>query len=411
MIADMYLNGGYIDYYNLDQSVEMKYFQQRQQFLMQNIEKKMQNARITKINAVLGLKQKEYADFQKTLESKLAQSLKSNIGSNNLDIELSQLSENIDGYWDAAIESSDAVVSRVKQRDYMQAYWRFGELINQVLTAPGGVEVDTKIFEDMLKKLNLEAMKEYVHEIGNSLGYIGELSGMVLLTQIANDMLTSLEGTKAGKDLKITITNTGTKNTINTNKRVKTDNIAVFSSGNDVLFTLNLSSKFNNQYSERKKTTTSVKLVSQTIGSFLSANPEYSPHVYNTISYHWDTNSDIRRDLLGNMSALMRETIGGQMLYDHILGTGDYVSMGQYSFEDTISLVNYGGKIYTTYGILDVVRKRKKFNKAQISMNNRNSWVPGGMRSPSIIQNIYDAQRRIDAFNMTYTQSLGNALN
>lgn len=417
----------YIDYYNsVNVSTEMNFFKQRQKFLMQAISKKAENTKIINLNRLVSRKQTEYEQLKQQMEKTILKGIQDGIGTQNkLNGDLEAMATNIEGYLLHQGQTTVSAFQIAQQQDYMQAYYNFQNLIEQVLQAPPeGIEIQTSEFLTLLNKLDFSKIQNMLSETGNSLGYIGELSGLMVMIDIANQLLENFS--KFGGSsitlgpLTMEIQNTGQKTvkkkSSNKSMRIGTDNLLIIKSGNQVLFTLNMSNKFNTKYKANlpKKKTTTAKLVTQSVGSFLEDNPQYAYSVYNIISYHWDQDYGVRTDFgFGNtmLNGLMRQTIGGQMLYQHIFGTGKQVNNGTYDFSDTISLIAYGTKIYATSNILNVVQKRGKFNKAQIDTRGRAGWCPYGNRRRSIIEDEYEAQRRIAAFTMTYSQSLGQSLN
>lgn len=422
----MSVAASYIDYYNsINVSTEMNFFKQRQKFLMKAIEKKSENAKVVNLNRLISRKQAEYEQLKNTMEQTILKGIQDGLGNNGaLNGDLEIMASNIEGYLLHAGQESVSAFQIAQQQDYMQAYYNFKNLIESVLMAPPeGIEIQTSEFITLLNKLDFSKIQTMLTETGNSLGYIGELSGLMIMIDIAQHLLENF-GSFGGSfnlgTLTMEIQNTGQKTVkkkgSNKSMRIGTDNLLIIKQGNQVLFTLNLSNKFNTKYKANmpKKKTTTAKLVTQSVGSFLVDNPQYAYSMYNIISYHWDRDHGYRTDFgLGNtmLNGLMRQTIGGQMLYQHIFGTGKQVNNGTYSFADTISLIAYGTKIYATSGVLDVVKKRGKFNKAQIDTRGRNGWCPYGSRRRSIIEDEFEAQRRIAAFTITYSQSLGQALN
>ena len=416
-----------IDYYGqVNISKEMNFFKQRQKFLMQAIEKKAQQAKIINLNRLIGRKQTQYEQLKSQMENTILTGIQQNIGNNsNLNSNLETMASNIEGYLLHAGQSAASMTQILQQQEYMKAYHDFENLINSVMMAPPeGITIQTNEFIALLNKLDFSKIQTMLLETGNALGYIGELSGLMMMIDIANDLLANLENIKGVADLGLIhmeIQNTGQKTVKkkNSNKsmRIGTDNLLIIKSGNQVLFTLNMSNKFNTKYkssfgSTNKKTTTA-KIVTQSVGSFVADNPQYAYSIYNIISYHWDTKYQYRTDAYTKtaLSSVMRQTIGGQMLYQHVFGTGKQVNNGSYDFTDRVSLVAYGTKIYAASSMLDVVVKRGKFNMAQIDTRGRNTWCPYGMRERSIIQDEYDAERRIAGFTITYSQSLGQSIN
>lgn len=416
-----------IDYYNqVNVSTEMNFFKQRQKFLMQAIQKKQENAKVINLNRLVSRKQAEYEQLKSQMESILLRGIENNIGNNaSLNSTLSDLSSNIEGYLLHAGQQAASTQQLLQQQDYMKAYHDFENLIQSVLAAPPeGISIQTNEFITLLNKLDFSKIQSMLLETGNALGYIGELSGLMMMIDIANELLANLDSISRSANLGLItmeIQNTGQKtvkkNNSNKSMRIGTDNLLIIKSGNQVLFTLNMSNKFNAKYStmanKPNKKTTTAKIVTQSVGSFLADNPQYAYSIYNIISYHWDTQHQHRTDAYTKsmLSSVMRQTIGGQMLYQHVFGTGKQVNNGSYDFTDRVSLVAYGTKIYAASSMLDVVLKRGKFNMAQIDTRGRNTWCPWGMRDKSIIQDEYDAERRIAGFTITYSQSLGQSLN
>ena len=110
----------------------------------------------------------------------------------------------------------------------------------------------------------------------------------------------------------------------------------------------------------------------------------------------------------------MRQTIGMQMLYDHVYGTGELISSQEQYIPDTVYLMAYGNKIFASEDVLKSALARyahkQKFNMARVEMNRAVWFNPKGLwqrgKTSSDIQNEYDVQKKIAAFNLTYMQRI-----
>jgi hypothetical protein len=103
-------------------------------------------------------------------------------------------------------------------------------------------------------------------EIGNQLGAIGELSGLLVARDIATNLISGVNQSHVGNKISVEIKNVGDKIVSNPDAGEKakttitTDNLIIIKNGDEVLFTLNISDKFNTKYSVTKKRTGTVKL-------------------------------------------------------------------------------------------------------------------------------------------------------
>ena len=420
----MSVAGTYIDYYNTD-SVELSYFLQKQEMLMQLIQKKITQEKSSILNKAIAAKQKDVKQYKKDMEKIIFDSIQQGLASSrngNFNGDLETMANNASGFLLHEGQEAATLMQTFNQSDFLAAYNSFEQVIRDVMNAPGaGITVDKTSFQKLLNSVDVLKQRQMLKEIGNQLGSIGELSGLLVAHDIATNLISGLNQSHAGNKISIEIKNVGDKIVSNpeagqkAKTTITTDNLIIIKNGDEILFTLNISDKFNTKYSVTKKRTGTVKLKQQTIGTFLAAHPEWSSGIYNTISYHWTSRhkGGCRTDTVYQQNqANMRRAIGGQMLYDSVYGTGLPVDN---QYKDIISLVAYGTKIYSTNGILEVPLKRGKFNLAQMAnlAKGRASWFENGNwitgQTPRGT-NEYVIETKINAFTISYLQSLGQSL-
>lgn len=420
----MSVAGAYIDYYNTN-SVELSYFLQKQEILMSLIEKKITQEKSSVLNQAIAAKQRDVKQYKKDMEKIIFDSIQQGLASSrngSFNGDLETMATNASGFLLHEGQEAATLLQTFNQSDFLAAYNSFEQVIQDVMNAPGtGITVDKTSFQKLLNSIDVLKQRQMLKEIGNQLGAIGELSGLLVSHDIATNLISGLNQSHAGNKISIEIRNVGDKIVSNpeagqkAKTTITTDNLIIIKNGDEILFTLNISDKFNTKYSVAKKRTGTVKLKQQTIGTFLAAHPEWSSGIYNTISYHWTSRhkGGHRTDTVYQQNqANMRRAIGGQMLYDSVYGTGLPVDN---QYKDIISLVAYGTKIYSTNGILEVPLKRGKFNLAQMAnlAKGRASWFENGnwITGKTIRgTNEYIIQTKINAFTISYLQSLGQSL-
>lgn len=420
----MSVAGVYIDYYNTN-SVELSYFLQKQEMLMQIMQKKITQEKSSILNKAIVAKQKDVKQYKKDMEKIIVDSIQQGLASSrngNFNGDLETMANNASGFLLHEGQEAATLMQTLNQSDFLAAYNSFEQVVQDVMNAPGaGITVDKTSFQKLLNSVDVLKQRQMLKEIGNQLGAIGELSGLLVARDIATNLISGVNQSHVGNKISVEIKNVGDKIVSNpeagekAKTTITTDNLIIIKNGDEILFTLNISDKFNTKYSVTKKRTGTVKLKQQTIGTFLAVHPEWSRGIYNTISYHWTSRhkGGHRTDVTYQKNqADMRRAIGGQMLYDSVYGTGLPVDN---QYKDIISLVAYGTKIYSTNGILEVPLNRGKFNLAQMAnlTKGRASWFENGnwvtgKTSPKTTE--YIIQTKINQFTISYLQSLGQSL-
>jgi hypothetical protein len=134
-----------------------------------------------------------------------------------------------------------------------------------------------------------------------------------------------------------------------------------------------------------KSTKRAIKLRSSTVGSFLSElnDEEWSSHLYNIISYHWDENKGERVDYLTKkVGEIARQTVGIQMLFDHVYGTkGSFAINEGEIFKDEVHLIAYGTKIISSNSVVKnaiFTKAMKEKNRLIMATIDRSSWFKNG---------------------------------
>lgn len=337
-------------------------------------------------------------------EEQLAKTLSQAMNkSNNLSEDLEKMAGSIRGYFNEANQIAGKL-----RKEYENGYEEFEMIINTVLRS-GRVLYNKKELEQLLKNLSPEEIQKNFNDIGNPLGQIGELSGIALLSNIADELLeTSFKGMP---NIQVEIANVGKKRTLN-NQVLTTDNILIIRQNNQILYTLNLSNKLNTAYTSKTKSTKrAIKLRTTTVNAFLGEHDDWAPSLYNIISYHWDTKQDKRIDYLKlSQGIVARQSLGTQILYDHIFGTKGTFSIEDDLFKDEVQLIAYGTKIIASSSVLKntlftkAMKDRKKLGLAQID---RSRWFKDGdEQGRTYIQDEYDAEKKIAAFNLIYQRTL-----
>ena len=420
----MSVAGTYIDYYNTN-SVELKYFLEKKEMLMQIIQKKITQEKSSILNKAIAAKQEDVKQYKKDMEKIIFNSIQQGLESSRngkFNSDLEDMANKASSFLLHEGQEAASLMQTINQSDFLSAYNSFERVIQDVMNAPGtGITVDKASFQKLLNSVDVLKQRQMLKEIGNQLGAIGELSGLLVAHDIATNLISGLNQSHVGNKISVEIKNVGDKIVSNpkagqkAKTTVTTDNLIIIKNGDEILFTLNISDKFNTKYSVTKKRTGTVKLKQQTIGTFLAAHPDWSKGIYNTISYHWTSRhkGGHRTDVTYQQNQdNMRRAIGGQMLYDSICGTELPIDN---QYKDIISLVAYGTKIYSTNGILEIPLKRGKFNLAQMAnlVKGRASWFDNGNwitgKTPQGT-NEYVIETKINAFTISYLQSLGQSL-
>ncbi len=323
--------------------------------------------------------------------------------------DIEQIAQSMNKYFTEADK-----LSKYVNKEYEDGFGRF-ELLMQEVINKGSIITSKDDVEILLKRLKPENLKNEFAEVGNPLGKIGELVGMIQLYKIGEELVKTCFQDKKYKNIEIEVINVGEKSGTqkdNTKTTLTTDNLLVIRQGNEVLFSLNLSNKLNTAYkSESKTTKRSIKLRTTTVKSFLKEHFDWSEHVYNAISYHYDTSKKERVDFLDHDSGIARQTLGIQILYDHIFGTRSSFEVGGKTFSDEVALIAYGTKVVASSNVLKnalftkAMNSKKKHIMAQIP--DRRDWIKGEFKTgKSYIINELDAQRKINSFSLIYSQTL-----
>lgn len=395
----------YIQYVDYNPSVAFSFFAQRQNaMLLANTKASFDNneARLNKIleNAQQGLTK---LTNEIVTEEHLAAAIQSAMdASNRLSNDLEKMAGSISGYF----SEGDAKAKQLRQT-YEAGYAEFEDIVRSTISS-GRVTIDKDKLLSVLEKLNPNQIMTAFNDVANPLGWIGELSGLPLLSNVADELLKTSFKNIPG--VTVEIINTGALFT-ESGSRLTTDNLLVFKQGNKVLYQLNLSNKLNTVYQDKSKNTKrAIKLRTTTVNAFLNGHNDWAAHVYNIISYHWDTKKDMRVDYLNGNGNIARQTLGLQILYDHIYGTKESFVAGDDIFKDEVQLIAYGTKIIASNSVLrhalftKAMNDKKKYTMITID---RKSWFhDNNEQGKTYIQNEYDAQRRIAAFGLIYKQTL-----
>lgn len=399
----------FIQYYNGAESVKdaMSFFTKKKTDLINALEKKAVAGEVKLLSTETQQVSLELQALEREMEHIIKEAI-AQPSHNITDSSLIDMAQNMSGY---LYQKTMDISNKIKQQNqYNIAYDTFQSLIYQLLYEKHpGIIIDIDTYKKLLQSINFTNKRKMYKEIGNALGNLGEIAGLSIGYDISQKLLNSFQ--MKIPDLNIEIRNTGNQKNIS-KETITTDNLIVIKQGQQVIFTINLSNKLNTAYAgiSSKSSKKAIKLATRSLGNFIfeDGNIDYAPHIYNTISFHWE--DYYRKDYLTKKhSADMRRAIGGQMLLDHINGTNKQVAGSNISFQDRIHLYSYGNKIFAEDELLGaLLRKRgaEKFNLAQINLNSRYSWVPSGAFSRSKIQDIYDAQNRINKFTATYSQTL-----
>ena len=400
------LEKSYIQYLDYSPSVAYRFFAQRQNALLLNQTKKSFDNNEERLNKILNNAQQNLKGLTNNIvtEEHLAEALsQATLKSDNLSIDLELMASSISSYFSEANSAAEDL-----RKNYENGYAEFENLVNSVLSS-GRVTIDKDKLSEILNNLNPNLIKQKFNDVANPLGWIGELSGLPFLSQVADNLLET--SFKNIPNVSVELVNTGASIT-DQGSRLTTDNLLIFRQGNQVLYTLNLSNKLNTQYTNTSKSTKrAIKLRTTTVNAFLKQHEDWAPYVYNIISYHWDSNKDMRVDYLTGEGNIARQTLGLQILYDHIYGTKESFSINDDIFKDEVHLIAYGTKIIASNSVLrhalftKAMNDKKKFIMA--SIDSRKSWFHNNdEQGKTYIQNEYDAQKRISAFELIYKQTL-----
>lgn len=412
-----------IEYFHYNNTLSGNYFKQKQEKILQNMRNQLSQVKFSKLNSALSQAELNLQQMVQGTDNVTEQELKKAIEKSlaqhtNLGTSLETISKNISGY----VQQQGQFLNpnaKALQQAYSQGYGNLYNLIQQV-RAKNGTTMDTKFLNKILQQTNPKALLPGVAQIGTYLGDIGEVVGQALLKNIGDELLSTSFKNIPG--VTATVENTGNQKTKPLGIHTATsDNVLVIrGSNNTILFQLNLSNKMNTKFTVGATSTGRViKIASKKVGQFLKDQTEdqeaWEKAVYNTFSYHWDNSKRGRRDYYTTSSGtLMRQTIGMQMLYNHIYGTRESISSGDQLISDTVYLMAYGNKIFASEEVLKTALARhankQRFNMARVEMNRAVWFNPKGMwqrgKVNRDIQNEYDIQKKIAAFNLTYQQTV-----
>ena len=395
----------YIQYLDYKPSVAYSFFAQRQNALLLANTKSAFDSNEARLNQIISNAQQGLNKLTNNIvtEENLANAISKGMeASAALSGDLEKMAGSISGYFSEA-NSKAAQLRNL----YETGYTDFESIVSSVLKS-GRVTINHGELTQILSNLHPDQIETAFRDVANPLGWIGELSGLPLLSNIADQLLeTSFKGMPG---VTVEIVNTGALYT-DKGSRLTTDNLLIFRQGNQVLYQLNLSNKLNTVYQDKSKNTKrAIKLRTTTVNSFLSGHEDWAEHVYNIISYHWDTSKDMRVDYLTGEGNIARQSLGLQILYDHIYGTKENFLVGDDIFKDEVQLIAYGTKIIASNSVLrhalftKAMNDKKKFTMITID---RKSWFHNeDEQGKTYIQNEYDAQRRIAAFGLIYKQTL-----
>ena len=397
--------GNYIQYVDYNPSPAITFFKQKQANTLMLAKKENFDSNEARFNAILAKAQEGVSKItnEYVSENQLSNALVSAMESANaLSGDLEKMAGSINSYF-AQADKAAAIL----RQDYESGYDEFQQIINTVLQS-GRVSYNKKDLENVLKNLSPQRIQQEFRDVANPLGWIGELSGLALLSNVADELLKTSFKNIPG--VKVEIANTGKERTFD-KQTLTTDNILIIRQGNKILYTLNLSNKLNTAYTTKAKTTKrAIKLRTTTVNSFLKEHDDWAQSLYNIVSYHWDTSKDKRVDFLNLNSGLARQTLGTQILYDHVFGTKGTFSLEDDLFKDEVHLIAYGTKIIASSSILKnalftkAMKDKKKLIMAQVD---RSKWFEkGDEQGPTYIINEFDAEKKIAAFNIIYNQTL-----
>lgn len=411
-----------IEYFHYNNTISANFFIQKKKNLLNKIQQQASMNQANLINSKLSIAQSYLQNLvsgssvtSKELESAIINSMNT---THNLGSSLEQIGANISGF---LVNKQGQLSSnaQVLQSNYIAGYGALSQVI-QATQSKKGTIMDIKYLTEILNKCNPSALSATVKQTGTYLGDIGEVAGQILLKNIGDELLNTAFKNVPG--VTATVTNVGDKKTLSNLNTVTTDNILVIRGiNNKILFSLNLSNKMNAKFMTNAQSTKyPIKIASKKIHRFLaeqkSDKSDWEYNIYNMISYHWDSQIKGRRDyyLTRNATSIMRQTVGMQMLYDHIYGTGETFILGNDKIKDKVLLMSYGNKIFASTDVLKSAlakyAQKERFNMARIEMNrgtwfeNHGNWQHGKVASD--IMTSYDVQKKIGNFNLSYSQTI-----
>lgn len=356
---------GMIQYLDYDQSNDVAFFMQRKNNLMFSQKVNTDRGRIQRYNKFI---QKAEQDIDNlfnngALENNLIDAINNTMSQSNVN-NLTQAVEIMASNIRAAQEGS-----KKAQKDYDAGYAIIQNLFNQVLEKKN-ITLSGNKLEQMISGLDSQHLIQDFKEIGNPLGLIGEATGVLLLANMADELLKTTF--KKQKNAHVEIINAGDLTTIPDNlfpkgRTITTDNLLIIRDNNNkILFQLNLSNKLNTQFKKTSQSTDSVKLRTTSVNSFLTTHPEWQGPILNFFSYHYDRSNKEnwrRIDMLQNKNASkIRQTIAAQIIFDFAFGTKSNFIYNDQTYQDNVQLIAYGTKIMATQNVLTQAFFSKNFN-------------------------------------------------
>lgn len=398
----------FITYVDYNLSDAQRFFEQKRNALTLFKQNSTIDENEKRLNQILSNAQKDLTSLTNEIvtEEALKNAIQNAMNTNSAlsgDIEKMASSMNIAFFNEANEKARDL------REVYEKGYEEFEFLTSSVLKS-GRVLVNKNQLIEILNNLNPTEVANKFKEVANPLGWIGELSGLVLLNDIANELLES--SFKNIPNVQVELVNTGSFFS-DQGSRLTTDNILIFRSDGKVIYQLNLSNKLNTAYKANSKTTKrAIKLRTTSVNAFLNEHQDDWPSpIFNIISYHWDTSKKSRVDYLNSsVGSIARQTLGLQILLDHIYGTKETFSINEDIFKDEVQLIAYGTQIIASNSVLKNAlfnKFMKDKNKYRMATINRKDWFQdGNEQGETYIYDEFDAQRRILKFELIYSQTL-----
>jgi hypothetical protein len=268
-------NNSFIHYADYQPNIHASFFREKKEDLLFFKKYNTEQDNDKKFQTILAKAQEGLSkiDNQYVTNEALGNAITNSMDSlSGLSKDIEQIAQSMNKYF---IEADK--LSKYVNREYEEGFGRF-ELLMQEVINKGSIITSKDEVAILLKRLKPENLRNEFAEVGNPLGKIGELVGMIQLHRIGEELVKTCFQDKKYKNIEIEVINVGEKSGTqkdNTKTTLTTDNLLVIKQGNEVLFSLNLSNKLNTAYkSESKTTKRSIKLRTTTVKSFLKEHSD-----------------------------------------------------------------------------------------------------------------------------------------
>ena len=396
-----------------------KFLQERQAFIRETLMKRYEYMAIAKREKDLIKVQSASKRFPTELVEEMTGTIANTMGNRMDDAfekTIAQIKAGIQDYFrDGDAKWGALLGSRSK---YIGAYLELERMIEEVKRSKSGVSISTRELDRLLADLKYKGSQGGFgdQKVSQTLGKIAELESMLRMHYAADQVMQQLKVNKRRSKISISIEK-DQKQMVHDAEVKSGEHIMLVRQGADkTLISLRLGSKTTGSIqknSQSKQITVISTSLEEALGSVRDgpAPESYRKAIYNIVSYHWARGSSHRsspRDMANpTISALLRETLGGELLNYYYLNT---IGSMKTKF-NSLNLILHQGHIKVESSLFSPDKIKKKFNKAIITNDDRRSWAPNPYK-PSKFYGIYAdegmakgeeaAEREIAKFHLQY---------